>query len=413
MKKKPVIIATVAVAVVASLVVVNLKQDRVKKVEVETEKVALRGIKEVVTASGSISPKQQVDVSANRMGTITNIAVEEGEWVEEGDFLLQIDPIQYAQTVEQYRAGIAATRAELEQAAVTLNQNKKELERIRGLREQDFASPKDLLNAETVYEVALARRKTLLARVREQQASLKRGEHDLELSTILAPMSGVITRLNVEKGETAVVGTMNQPGTVLLTVSDLSELEAEVEVNETDVIDIRLGQEAVVSIDSYPDTTFGGKVTEVGNSAIRGNRQTESVDFKVVITLDDPIEGAKPGLSATADIIIHERSSVLSVPIQSLTIRARKDSTDGEKEEAEDDEEVLDDDPTLKRKRDEREGVFVVRENRAVFVIVETGIAGDEYFEVLSGLSEGDPVVTGDFKAIRTLEDNDPVKIAK
>ncbi len=411
MKKKPIIIAVVAITVITSLVVANLKQDRVKKIEVQTERVAARGIKEVVTASGSIRPKRQVDVSANRMGTITNIAVQEGDRVEEGDFLLQIDPIQYAQTVEQYRAGIAAIRAELEQAAVTLNQAEMEMERIRGLREQDFASPQDLLKAETDYEVARGRRKTLLARVREQQASLKRGEHDLELSTILAPMSGVITRLNVEKGETAVVGTMNQPGTVLITVSDLSELEAEVEVDETDVVDIRLGQKAVVSIDSYPDTTFQGVVTEVGNSALRGNRQTESVDFKVVITLNDAIQGAKPGLSATADIVIHERSSVLSVPIQALTIRALSDTTDdGAKQE---NEEVTDDDPTVKRKRDEREGVFVFRDDRAVFVPVMTGIAGDEYFEVLSGLSEGDSVISGDFKAIRTLKDDDPVKMTK
>ncbi len=406
MNKKPIWIAAGIVLLTALLVAANLKNDRAKKIEVETEKVVRRGIREVVSASGSITPKQKVDVSANRMGTIVHIAVKEGESVDEGDFLLQIDPVQYAQTVEQFRAGIAATRADLEQAAVRLKQAEQELERIKGLREQDLASSSELLKAETEFEVARGKRKTLLARIREQEASLRSGEHDLELSTILAPISGVVTRLNVEEGETAVVGTMNQPGTVLLTLSDLTGLEVEVEVDETDVVGIRPGQDAVITIDSYPDTTFHGVVTEVGNSAIRTARQTESVDFKVVIALDDPIEGARPGLSATADIIVAERASVLSVPIQSLTIRS------GDEEE-DDEEKVEDDDPTVRRKETDREGVFVVRDGKAAFTVVKTGIAGDRYFEVLSGLDENDVVVSGDFKAIRTLEDGDPVKTAK
>ncbi len=409
MKKKPIIIVIASVAVVALLVGANLKQDRSKSVEVETEKIKRRNIKAVVTASGTIQPRRRVDVSANRMGTITQIAVQEGDVVEEGDFLLQIDPIQYAQTVEQSLASIASLQAELEQAAINLNLAEQELVRFERLREQDLASPQALLKAETDFKVAQTRRRALVGKRREQEAMLRKGEHDLELSTILAPMSGVVVSLNVEEGETAVIGTMNQPGTVLLSVADLSELEAEVEVDETDVVEIATGNRAVISIDSYPDTTFGGVVTEVGNSAIRVGRQTESVDFKVVIRLDDAIPGARPGLSATADIIIAERENVLSVPIQSLTIRTDKDDRDN----GENEDDVRDDDPTIKRRRDDREGVFVLDGKIARFVAVETGIAGDLYFEVISGIAENDEVVSGDFKAIRTLKDEDPVKRAK
>ncbi|NNE08457.1 MAG: efflux RND transporter periplasmic adaptor subunit [Gemmatimonadetes bacterium] len=405
MNRRTVIFLVVFFLVAAGFGVVSLRKESGKRIEVETETVQKRKITAVVSANGSIGPKRKVDVSANRLGTITRIAVKEGDSVEEGDFLLQIDPIQYEQAVAQSRAGIASMRAELDKAAVNLNQATRELERIRMLIDQDLASPQQLLKAETDEKVARAQQRSLLAKLREQEASLKRGEHDLSLATILAPMTGVVVRLNVEEGETAVVGTMNQPGTVLLTLADLSELEAEVDVDETDVIDVALGQRAVITIDSYPDTSFGGAVTEVGNSALRSSRQTESVDFQVVITLDDPIPGAKPGLSASADIIVAIRDSVLSVPIPALTIR-RDPALEKDDEDA-----PVDDDPTVRRKRNEREGVFVVREGKAYFVPVATGIAGDRFFEVRSGLSAGDEVVIGDFEAIRTLENENAVKI--
>jgi HlyD family secretion protein len=220
-------------------------------------------------------------------------------------------------------------------------------------------------------------------------------------------MTGVVVELNVEAGETAIVGTMNNPGTVLLTIADLSELEAEVEVDETDVVDLALGMPARVSIDSYPDTTFGGIVTEIGNSAIRSLQASESVDFNVVITLSDPVPGAKPGLSATADIIVAERKSVLSVPMASLTIRRT-----GESENPEADE-LLDDDPTARKKSEEKEGVFLVRGKRAAFAPAVTGIVGERYFEVLSGVAEGDTVVSGTFEAIRDLEDGARVRIVE
>lgn len=404
MNRRSVILLIVFFVVAAGFGVVSLRKESGKRIDVVTETMQHRKITAVVSASGSIGPKRKVDVSANRLGTITRIAVKEGDDVEEGDFLLQIDPIQYEQAVAQSRAGIASMRAELDKAAVNLNQATRELERIRMLIEQDLASPQQLLKAETDEKVGRAQQRSLLAKLREQEASLKRGEHDLSLATILAPMTGVVIRLNVEEGETAVVGTMNQPGTVLLTLADLSELEAEVDVDETDVIDVALGQRAVVTIDSYPDTTFGGIVTEVGNSAVRASRQTESVDFQVVITLDDPIPGAKPGLSASADIIVATRDSVLSVPIPALTIR--RDPALAEEESV-----STDDDPTVRRKRNEREGVFVIRDGKAYFVPVVTGIAGDRYFEVQSGIDEGGEVVVGDFEAIRTLENENSVKI--
>lgn len=404
LRKKPLLIGIGLAIVIAVFVVVNVRRDASNRTAVEVEKVVRRNIKAVVSASGAVKAKRMVEVSASQMGTVVEVGVEEGDEVAEGDFLLQIDPVAYRQAVERLRAAIASGKADLRLAEATRAQAEQEHERIQRLREQDLASPQDLLKAETDLDIARAREASAGGAVRQQEAYLKNAEHDLGLTTIRAPMSGVVVELNVEEGETAIVGTMNNPGTVLLTIADLSQLEAEVEVDETDVVDIRLGMKAKVSIDSYPDTTFDGSVTEIGNSAIRSLQASESVDFKVVVTLDDPIPGAKPGLSATADIIVAEREDVFSVPIQSLTIRRVG-------EEADESDEVLDDDPTIRKTRNEKEGVFVVQGDKAAFVPVETGIAGDRYFEVLSGLDEGDQVVSGDFQAIRDLEDGDAVKV--
>ncbi len=410
LSKKSIGIGGGVIALILVFVVLNLRRDRAGTVEVETETVRARNIKSVVTASGSIRPKRKVEVSASQMGTVTEVAVREGDEVEAGDFLLQIDPVSRRQTVERLRAAAGSAKADLALARAGVKKAEQEHTRIVNLRELDLASPQDLLAAETERDMATAREGSALGVLRQQEAALGNAEHDLGLTTLRAPMSGVVVELNVEEGETAIVGTMNNPGTKLLVIADLSELESEVEVDETDVIDIRLGMDARITIDSYPDTVFHGRVTEIGNSAIRSLQATESVDFKVVITLDDPVPGAKPGLSATADIIVAEREKVLSVPIQSLTIR-RLDDEEGEDEGAAD--EVLDDDPTIRRERSEEEGVFVVEDGTASFVRVETGIAGDRYFEVLSGLEGDEVIVSGDFQAIRDLEDGDPVKIAK
>lgn len=407
LRKKSLWIGIAVVLVVALFAGINLKRDGSKRTAVEVEPVRTRTIVAVVSASGSISPKRMVEVSASQMGTVVEVAVEEGDEVAEGDFLLQIDPVAHRQAVERLRAATASARADRELAAATRKQAEQELERIRGLREMDLSSPQNLLKAETEFEVARAREEAARGMLRQQEALLRNAEHDLGLTTIRAPMGGVVVELNVEEGETAIVGTMNNPGTVLLTIADLTELEAEVEVDETDVVDLRIGMKAKVSIDSYPDTVFSGSVTEIGNSAIRSLQSNESVDFKVVVTLDDAVEGAKPGLSATADIIVAERVKVLSVPIQSLTIRR----VDGEEED--EGEEEQDDDPTLRTGRSEKEGVFLFRGEKAAFTPVETGIAGDRYFEVLSGLAEGDSVVSGDFAAIRDLEEGDPIKLEK
>jgi len=404
LRKRTLFIGIAVVVVLGVLVMVNIRRDRANRTKVETETVVSRNIRAVVTASGSISPKRKVEVSASQMGTVVEVAVEEGDVVAKGDFLLRIDPVPYRQAVERLRAAVLSSKADVSLAEANQKQADQEYQRIANLREQDLASPQKYLSAETDRDVAHARREAAVGILRQQEAALRNAEHDLELTTIRAPMSGVVVERNIEEGETAIVGTMNNPGTVLLTIADLSELEAEVEVDETDVVDLRVGMETKVSIDSYPDTTFLGSVTEIGNSAIRSATGTESVDFKVVVTLNDPIPGAKPGLSATADIIVASREQVLSVPIQSLTIRRT------EEEEEPDAEEILDDDPTQETDRAEEEGVFVIRERTAYFTPVETGIAGDRYFEVLSGLEEGDVVVSGDFQAIRDLEDGDPVE---
>lgn len=227
-------------------------------------------------------------------------------------------------------------------------------------------------------------------RVNQAVASLRSARHDLARVTITSPIDGVVTRLNVEEGEVAMIGTMNQPGTVLLVIADLGVMEATVEVDETDVVNIEPGQTAEVTIDAFPDTIFSGTVTEVSTSprimpTAAGPAQGVT-DFEVTITLDGSLPAARSGLSASADIVTATRENALVIPIQSLVVRT-----------------VVAD--TASGGVVEREGVFVVREREAAFVPVKVGIAGDRYFEVVEGLEEGDRVVSGPYQALRDLVD--------
>jgi HlyD family secretion protein len=264
-------------------------------------------------------------------------------------------------------------------------------------------SEEELRTARLNVDIARAKSKSAQETLAQYEANLRKAAHDLKQVRITADISGVITALNVEEGENAIMGTLNNPGTVLLTVADLSEIEAEVEVDETEVVSIQVGQEAIITLDAYPDTSFTGTVTEVGNSAIRtqvGLGQS-SVDFKVVVTLTDHIPNVRPGLSASAKIRVAERNEVVSVPIQCLTVRKRS--------EIEDAVDSIDVDAGGETGK-ELEGVFVVDSGTARYRPVKIGIAGSNYFEVTKGLQVGELVVSGPFKAINDLDHGDPVK---
>jgi HlyD family secretion protein len=401
--KKILIIAGVLVVVVV-FVVLNLNREGTR-VEVDVAEVARRDITKLVTGSGQIQPKRKVDVSASAIGKVTKLAVKEGDAVKRGDFLLQIDPTSYQSAVDQLTALIRSAMATLDMERASERKAKSDMERVERLHEQNLVSDEELRTAEVNLQVASARVRAAEENLAQHNANLRKASHDLNEVRITADISGVVTTLNVEEGENAIMGTLNNPGTVLLTIADLTEMEAEVEVDETEVVFIRVGQEAVITLDAYPDSTFEGLVTEVGNSAIRqqvGLGQS-SVDFKVVIDVTEDIPNVRPGLSASAKIKVASVEDGTSIPIQSLTVR-RRSELEGSASEGGGGEGDSDTDAEV-------EGVFVVENGVARYRPVKIGIAGNNYFHVTEGLGEGEQVITGPFSAINELRDGDPVKL--
>jgi HlyD family secretion protein len=432
--KKLILVAAGAV-VLAVLIFFNIRSDKGSKTEVNVAEVKRRDVAKIITASGTIQPKRRVNVSASALGKITKVAVREGDYVTEGDFLLEIDPMAYQSAVEQLLAAVRGAEAALEVEEATLEKARYDYERTLELSKKEFVSENELRDARVSVEIGEAKVKSARESLHQYMASLAKAEHELDEVRISAEMSGIITALNVEEGESAIMGTINNPGTVLLTIADLAELEAEIQVDETEVVFVEIGQEATVTLDAFPDTTFTGVVSEVGNSAIRGQigLGQESVDFKVVVAILDSIPNIRPGLSASVDITVAESENALTVPIQCLTVRdagslgrgrntrEKKQGIEGDTAETADDS---NDEPPRGTPKDDAgdidegevedvEGVFVVDNGVANFRRVRVGIAGDKYFEVKSGLSEGESVVSGPFKAIGDLRDGGRVKVKK
>jgi HlyD family secretion protein len=419
-KKRKAFLAIAVVVVLAVLVLINVGNRGGKRTEVEVAGVAKRDVSKVVTASGEIQPKRRVNVSATVIGKVTRLAVVEGQRVRKGDFLLEIDPASYETAVEQLSAAVRAAEAAVQLEDAALVKVEYDYKRANQLGEKGFASENELEIAKSNLDIARARAETARQNLAQSKANLKRARHDLQQVRIVAEMSGVITALNVEEGESAIMGTINNPGTVLLTIADLSEMEAEVRVDETEVVRVRLGQAATVRLDAHPDTTFQGVVTEVGNSALRSQvgMGQESVDFKVVVAIRDSIPDIRPGLSASVDIAVAEEKKALAIPIQCLTVRdparlARERRRGQGKRESKQADSAATDTTRDDGKPRDIEGVFVVEKGVAHFRPVRVGIAGQSHVVVQSGLSEGEQVVAGPFKVIGDLRDGDPVKIKK
>ena len=373
---------------------------------VTVEQITHRDLEAIVSASGTIQPKLSVNMSSSTMGRVTSLAVNEGDQVRTGEFLLQIDPESLQSAVTRGEAALEASESIQEQAkvAVETSQVNLELAREKLARQQELWELR-LISRETydqaVSEVELRETElrsreveisTSAQRIRQEQAMLDSARYDLTQVTIQSPIDGIITRRNIEEGETVVVGTMNNPGTVLLTIADFSIIEAEVEVDETDIPFVQLGQVAEITIDALPNDAFTGVVTEIGNSPIEASAASgsQAINFKVIVTLDADVPGVRPGFTCTADITTATRLDVLSVPIQSTTVR-NISPTEDEQEEV--------------------EGVLTINQNQVEFVPIETGIAGERYFEVISGLDAGDMVITGPFNVARNLRHGDSVEI--
>ena len=425
MKKKVLLIALGAIASVA-FVTLGASKRRQPATEVRLEKVGRRHLTAAVTASGNLEPKRKVDVSSDITGRIVSLPFREGDMVERGAVVVRIDPTQYQAGVERAQAMLASAEAGAAQARANRDQAERAYVRARDLRAQNpqLLSQEALETAETQRAVAIANLDAALRQVDQARAGLREMQDALSKTTITAPMSGRITRLAVEEGEVAVPGTFSRETGLLMTIADLSVIQVTVKVDETEVVRIHLGDSAEITIDAFPDTTFSGRVTKISNSAIRSatsQMSTEqAIDYEVEVTLDRPPPGVRPDLSATARIITDRRRGALAVPIIALAIRPPGDtlidttSSGRARPRGADTARGASASPTDAggaRVRD-IEGVFVVDTvtNQARFRAVRVGISGDEYFEVLSGLREGETIVAGPFQAVRDLRNNTRVR---
>ncbi len=393
MSKKKFFIFLSVIALITLIVLFNLRSNREKAIKVSVEKVATQDLSSIISASGEIKPKKSVNISAQIPGRVVKIAVEEGQVVQEGDFLLKLEATQYEANAERDQAFIRSLNAELIKAKAQLKRDEGNFNRQKNLWDKQLISREELEGAQAQFDIAKATHEAITYQIRQAQASLKSTLDNIEKTTYSSPISGIISSLQVEEGETALVGTMNNPGTVLMTIADLSVMEVEVEVDETDVIGVEIGQPADVLVDAFPNLTISGTVTEIGSSALlQSSLSEESRDFKVVITLEDPPDNLKPGLSASADIITAERKNAVVVPISALVLQDDTNNSD-------------------KRNKDQWEGLFTLGpDNRVTFTRIEKGIMGELMIEIISGLAPGQTVVVGPYSALRQLKDGILVK---
>jgi HlyD family secretion protein len=443
--KKIIIIAGIVVLLLV-IVGFTVHQSGRNVTVVQTGKVVRQDLSSTVSASGEIKPKTFVNIGANAYGKITRLFVKEGDWVKKGQLLAQIDNIQpeadvaanhasleAAQTdATAQEAGLEASRAQLEKAQSDLDHAKLDYARAQGLYKSALIAKQDFDSKKATYDAAVAsvaqykasiaqyqaQKETSERKISQAQATLARSRDVLAKTSYVAPYDGLITNLPVREGESVVVGIQNALGSTLMTLADMSVITAEIQVDETDIVNVKLGQDAEITIDAMPKKIFHGKVSEIGNNAIvrstgvstsqSTSASQEAKDFKVVVTVTDPPQNLRPGLSCTAKITTNIKKSILTVPIQALTIRQRGDletKTDkGSVQAAAPPKDAA-------AAKEELQGVFVVRGKKADFVQIDTGITGTTDIEVTDNLKEGDEIVTGSYKILRTIRNGASIKI--
>jgi HlyD family secretion protein len=433
-------------------------------VTVQTGVAVRQDLTSVVTASGEIKPKNYINIGANAMGDLTELLVKEGDHVRKGQLLAKIEDVQPAADVKAQEATLASSEADssaaeagvtsadenlrtmeagVERDKADLARMKSELDRAESLFKEGLGPKQDydlkkftytaqlsaIAQSEARVTQARAQRAQQAAnlasmqrRIASARANLVRINDVLHKHSSYAPLDGVVTDLPVRVGESVVPGLQNQTGTLIMTIADMSLITAEVKVDETDIVNVKIGQTAEVTIDAVPNRTFKGHVTEIGNSAILRSSglaasqsavsSQEAKDFKVVIAMDDPPDEVRPGLSCTAKITTATRQNVLTIPIQALTVRQKGDLTPKPASTGSGAEAATKVDPVAeKQRKEEVQGVFVIANGQAVFHKVETGITGATDIEVLSGLKENDQIVTGTYQVIRTIRNEAQIKV--
>ena len=447
---KKVAIGAGIVVLLIGVVGISVYQSKKGVVTVQTGHAQKEDLATVVSASGEIKPKTYVNVGANAYGKITHLYVKEGDKVKRGQLLAQLENVQSAADVNATQASLQAaetdavaadaalktSQADLLRAQADYDRNKLDWDRAQNLfkdgliSKSDFDSRKNawatadagLTQAQARVSQGKAQQDSASKHVSQARATLTRVTDVLQKTTYNAPYDGVVTNLPVREGESVVIGIQNALGSTLMTIADMSVITAEVKVDETDIVNVRLGQPADVTIDAIPNKTFKGTVSEIGDNAIvrssgvSTSQQTsaseEAKDFKVVVTLTDPPSDLRPGLSTTAKITTAIRGNVLAVPIQALTLRTKTQIEQQNNPPGSVHAAAPGNDAASKpRKEDDVQGVFVIRNKKAMFAPVSTGITGTTEIEVTDGLKEGDEVITGSYKVLRTLRPGSSVKI--
>jgi HlyD family secretion protein len=426
-KTKKILGAVVAIAVIGSVVGFSVSRENRKKITVQTGKVEKKSLTQVVTASGEVRPRRYVNVGANVSGRLIDITVVEGQRVKKGQMLARVEAERYEAGARQGEAGVAAARAELTRSEADLAAAKLAYDRNKRMREEKLVSESAYDQAEAEFKMKAAGVEAAKRRVAQLQAQLDSTKDELYKTTVYSPMDGVVTNLPKEAGE-MVIGAVSFSPTVIMTVADLSVMECEVMVDETDFRNLKLGQEATIKVEALEGLELKGEVTEIGASAlVRGSgsqatQQTQASantgnqpkDFKVTITIKDPPPNLRPGLNATADITTATRKDVLAVPVQAVVVR-----------EVNKEGKVVDPDAMAggaaregdtvvqmaRQKGEEKDGVFVVEGEKALFKPVKTGIMGESDIEITEGIGEGQMIVTGSYKTLRNLKDDARIKL--
>ncbi len=396
MKHKKIWITGAVLAVVAIAAVGFLRGDEKDLTEVQTAEVNTETIVQKVDATGRIQPKTQVRISADVSAKIIALHVEEGDWVEEGDLLVELDRERYLAAVDRSEANVRSAQANAKLVLQNMRKTQKDYERARDLVSRDLESVSILDRDEAAYQVEVARYEAALDQVEQARAVLKEAEDDLSKTTIFAPMSGTISDLNKESGEIA-IGSQFQED-VILVLSDLSEMEAQVNVDENDIVSVTIGQVAEIKVDALFGETLIGEVYEIANSANTDEMGTanQKTEFEVKIAINGETGKLRPGMTASAKITTETKEGVIGIPIQSVAVRTIDQLTlEGEEVEEAEKRFTAGDDGFV-------EIVFCVEDDKVVARQVETGIQSDEMIEIISGIEAGETVVTGSYRAIST-----------
>jgi len=420
-RRRNILLGSVAVLVVGAFVVANLRRSGEKRTDVRVEEAKRRSLTQVVRATGKVKSATEVNLSGTLMGQVAELAVREGESVEKGQFLLRLDDTQFVENVKQAEAALHAAQASARLADAECDRATQLVERKRALHSKGLASEEDLEVAETTFLTAKATCDARDRDVTRLEAEVRAARDNLGKTSFHAPIGGVIARLNIEQGENVITGTMNNPGTVILTIADLTAMEVVADVDETDVVRVTVGQPAKIRVDALPDTSFPGTVTEVASAGRRtGAGVDEATDFEVTIRFDQDVSQVRTEMTADVEITTATRDSVLTVPIPAVVAREKKDLEPAVKGKrggasAEEDGASSEESDRARRAREDLViGVFTMKDGEASFVPVRTGISDDRYMELVAAeLAPGEKVIVGPYQSLRNLKPGKPVKIAK